>query len=210
MTPAKSNSMNSWQFSGVYVSQWIIPVAFLSNEVSMRLQGKKAIVLLDQLYQELEVWYPLYRLREEGALTTLVAPEAKTSYPSKVGYPAISDKAAADVSMKDFDCLIIPGGYAPDHMRRHKAMVQIVADAMQLNKVVAAICHAGWMLCSAPGALKGRRVTSFIAIRDDMVNAGAEWVDAEVVCDGNLVTSRKPDDLPAFMRATIDLLAGKK
>lgn len=173
----------------------------------MKLKGKKAIVLVDQLYQEMEVWYPLYRLREEGVETILVGLEAKTTYPSKVGYPAVSDKAAADVSMSDYDCLIIPGGYAPDHMRRHKAINKIVSDAMQQNKVVAAICHAGWMLCSAPGALRGRKVTSFFAIKDDMVNAGAEWVDAEVVRDGNLVTSRKPDDLPAFMRTTIQALA---
>jgi protease I len=173
---------------------------------ALRLSGKKAIVLVDQLYQELEVWYPLYRLREEGAEAILVGPEARTSYPSKVGYPAVSDRAAANVSMRDFDCLIIPGGYAPDHMRRHKGMVQIVIDAMRLEKVVAAICHAGWMLCSAPGALQGRKVTSFIAIKDDMVNAGALWVDAEVVRDRNLITSRKPDDLPAFMRSTIAAL----
>lgn len=173
----------------------------------MTLKGKKAIVLVDQLYQELEVWYPLYRLREAGVDTILVGPEAKTTYPSKVGYPAVSDRAATEVSMKDFDCLVIPGGYAPDHMRRHKAINQLVADAMQLNKVVAAICHAGWMLCSASGALRGRKVTSFFAIKDDMVNAGAEWVDAEVVRDRNLITSRKPDDLPAFMRTVIEALS---
>ncbi len=172
----------------------------------MSLAGKKAIVLVDQLYQELEVWYPLYRLREEGAAAILVGLEAGVSYPSKIGYPAVSDKAAADVQMRDYDCLIIPGGYAPDHMRRHKAINRIVADAMHQDKVVAAICHGGWMLCSAPGALKGRKVTSFFAIRDDMENAGAEWIDAEVVCDRRLITSRKPDDLPAFMRATIAAL----
>jgi len=174
----------------------------------MHLKGKKAIVLVDQLYQELEVWYPLYRLREEGAEAILVGPEAGVTYPSKVGYPAVSDKAAAAVAMSQFDCLVIPGGYAPDHMRRNKAINRLVADAMQQSKIVAAICHAGWMLCSVPGALRGRRVTSFFAIRDDMVNAGAEWIDAEVVRDRNLITSRKPDDLPAFMRTTIEALAG--
>jgi len=172
----------------------------------MPLTGKKAIVIVDQLYQELEVWYPLYRLREAGVETILVGAEARKTYPSKIGYPAVSDRAANEVAMKDYDCLIIPGGYAPDHMRRHKSVVQIVIDAMQQDKVVGAICHGGWMLCSAPGALKGRKVTSFFAIKDDMVNAGAEWSDAEVVQDRNLITSRKPDDLPAFMRATIAAL----
>jgi len=172
--------------------------------------SQKAIVLVDQLYQEMEVWYPLYRLREAGVETVLVGREAGATYGSKLGYPAVSDKAAADVSMRDYDCLIIPGGYAPDHMRRHQPINKIVADAMQMNKVVGAICHAGWMLCSAPGALKGRKVTSFIAIKDDMVNAGAEWSDAEVVRDKNLVTSRKPDDLPAFMKMILAVLGGGK
>jgi protease I len=172
----------------------------------MTTQGKKAAVLVDQLYQEMEVWYPLYRLREAGVDTILVGPEAGATYPSKLGYPAVSDRAAADVSADDFDCLVIPGGYAPDHMRRHKAMVDLVAGACKKGKVVAAICHAGWMLCSA-NVLRGRRVTSFFAIKDDLVHAGAEWVDAEVVRDGNLITSRKPDDLPAFMRTTLQAIA---
>ncbi len=175
----------------------------------MRLTGKKAIVLVDQLYQEMELWYPLYRLLEEGAEAILVGPEAGMTYPSKAGYPALSEKGAGSVAMKDYDCLIIPGGYAPDHLRRHRAINQIVSDAMQLNKVVGAICHAGWLLCSASGALRGRKVTSFFAIKDDMVNAGAEWIDAEVVRDGNLITSRKPDDLPAFMRTIVAALAGE-
>lgn len=173
----------------------------------MQISGKKVIVLVDQLYQELEVWYPLYRLREAGAEAILVGPQAGATYNSKTGYPALSDKAASEVSMKDFDGLVIPGGYAPDHMRRHKAVIQLAIDAMQQNKVVASICHGPWLLCSAPGALKGRKVTSFFAIKDDLTNAGAEWSDADVVCDRNLVTSRKPDDLPAFMRTTIECLA---
>jgi protease I len=105
----------------------------------MTTQGKKAAVLVDQLYQEMEVWYPLYRLREAGVEAILVGPEAGATYPSKLGYPAVSDRAAGDVSADDFDCLVIPGGYAPDHMRRHKAMVDLVAEACKKNKVVAAI-----------------------------------------------------------------------
>ena len=168
---------------------------------------KKAIVLVDQLYQEMEVWYPLYRLREDGHEAILVGPDAKATYPSKLGYPAVSDKGAAEVSMKDYDCLIIPGGYAPDHMRRHKAINQIVSDAMQMNKVVGAICHAGWMLCSTQ-ALKGKKATCFFAIKDDVINAGGKYSDAEVVRDKNLITSRKPDDLPAFMKAILSALSG--
>ncbi|MFW6125160.1 MAG: type 1 glutamine amidotransferase domain-containing protein, partial [Pirellulales bacterium] len=156
-------------------------------------------------YQEMEVWYPYYRLREEGADVLLVGPEAGKTYPSKCGYPAVAERAAADVSADQFDCIVIPGGYAPDHMRRHPEMVQLVADAVSKGKVVAAICHAGWMLCSAD-VLAGRKVTSFFAIKDDMVHAGADWVDEEVVRDGNLVTSRMPDDLPAFLRATIEAI----
>jgi len=171
----------------------------------MGFEDKRAVVLVDQLYQEMEVWYPVYRLREAGVSVELVGPEAGKTYPSKCGYPAVSDRAARDVSGDDFDCLVIPGGYAPDHMRRHPEMVRLVADAVQQGKVVVAICHAGWMLASA-NVLRGRTVTSFIAIKDDMIHAGAEWVDREVVRDGNLITSRKPDDLPAFMRTTLEAL----
>lgn len=173
----------------------------------MGLAGKRAIVLVDNAYQEMEVWYPHYRLKEAGVDSVLVGPVAGQTYPSKLGYPAISDKAATEVSMADFDALVIPGGYAPDYLRRNPAVIKIAADAMAANKVVGAICHAGWLLCSTPGALRGRKVTSFFAIKDDMTNAGAEWVDAEVVRDRNLITSRKPDDLPAFMRAMLEAIA---
>jgi protease I len=165
----------------------------------MELQGKRAAVLVEQLYQEMEVWYPIYRLREAGCKVTVVGPEAGHSYPSKLGYPVTSDKAARDVSANDFDILIIPGGYAPDHMRRCEAMIRLTSTMAEQGKVVAAICHGGWMLCSTQ-ALKGRKATCFVAIKDDMINAGAKYVDAEVVRDGNIITSRKPDDLPAFMR----------
>jgi protease I len=110
------------------------------------------------------------------------------------------------VSAEDFDGVVIPGGYAPDHLRRYPQMVQLVKDLFDGGKVVAAICHAGWLLASAK-ILPGRTVTSFFAIKDDMIHAGAHWVDEEVVTDGNLITSRTPDDLPAFMRAVIAALA---
>jgi protease I len=162
----------------------------------------RAAVLVEQQYQEMEVWYPIYRLREAGCQVTLVGPEAGQTYPSKLGYPAKSDRAARDVSAADFDVLVIPGGFAPDYLRRHKEMVRLVSDMAEQGKVVAAICHGPWVLCSTQ-ALKGRRATSFFAIKDDVSNAGATWTDAEVVRDGNLITSRKPDDLPAFLQAIL-------
>jgi protease I len=165
----------------------------------MELQGKRAAVLIEKFYEDLEVWYPVYRLREAGCKVTLVGPEAGQTYASKHGYPAKSDKAAKDVSADDFDLLIIPGGYSPDHMRRCEAMIKLVSSVAEQGKPVAAICHGPWMLCSTQ-ALKGRKATCFFAIKDDVINAGGKYVDAEVVRDGNIITSRKPDDLPAFMR----------
>ena len=158
----------------------------------------RAAVLVEQQYQEMEVWYPVYRLREAGCKVTLVGPEANQTYPSKLGYPAKSDKSARDVSANDFDILIIPGGFAPDYLRRHEAVIKLVSTMAEQGKVVAAICHGPWVLCSTP-ALKGKKATCFFAIKDDVINAGARYVDEEVVRDGNLITSRKPDDLPAFM-----------
>ncbi len=168
----------------------------------MELQGKHAAVLVEQQYQEMEVWYPVYRLREAGCKVTLVGPQAGHNYPSKLGYPARSDKAAENVSADDFDILIIPGGYAPDHMRRTEAMIRLTRTMAEKGKVIGAICHGPWMLCSTP-VLKGRKVTCFFAIKDDVINAGAQYVDAEVIRDGNIITSRKPDDLPAFMQTVI-------
>lgn len=171
----------------------------------MTLAGKRVAILAENLYEDLELWYPLYRLREEGAQVTVVAPRAGETYTSKKGYPVRSEAAADQVRAEDFDAVIIPGGYAPDHMRRHPAMVELVRQAHAQGKLVAAICHAGWMLASA-GILKGKKATSYFAIRDDVINAGAIYLDREVVRDGNLITSRKPDDLPAFCREIIAAL----
>jgi protease I len=168
----------------------------------MELEGKRAVVLVEQMYQEMEVWYPVYRLREAGCKVTLVGPEAGATYPSKLGYPVKSDKAARDVSANDFDLMVIPGGYSPDYMRRCEPMVRLVSTMAEQGKPVAAICHGPWMLCSTQ-ALKGRKATCFFAIKDDLINAGANYVDAEVVRDGNIITSRKPDDLPAFLQTII-------
>jgi protease I len=157
----------------------------------------RVAILVEQQYQEMEVWYPVYRLREAGCKVTLVGPEAGQTYPSKLGYPAKSDKAANQVSADDFDAVVVPGGFAPDFLRRHDSVIKLVGAMAEQGKVVAAICHGPWVLCSTQ-ALKGKKATCFFAIKDDVSNAGASYSDAEVVRDGNLITSRKPDDLPAF------------
>jgi protease I len=166
----------------------------------MEMKGIRAAILVEQQYQEMEVWYPLYRLREAGCKVTIVGPEAGQNYPSKLGYPCKSDRAAKDVSANDFDLLIIPGGFAPDFLRRCEPVIKLTSTMAEQGKIVAAICHGPWVLCSTQ-ALKGRKATCFFAIKDDVMNAGANYVDQEVVRDGNLITSRKPDDLPAFMQA---------
>jgi len=175
----------------------------------MDLQGKHVAILVEQQYQEMEVWYPLYRLREAGCKVTVVGPEAGQSYPSKLGYPCKSDKAAKDCKAGDFDAVVVPGGFAPDFMRRTEAMIRLVSDMAEQGKVVAAICHGPWVLCSTQ-ALKGKKATCFFAIKDDVMNAGANYVDAEVVRDGNIITSRKPDDLPAFCQTLLSAIKEAK
>lgn len=172
----------------------------------MELAGKRVIILAEEMYNEFELFYPYYRLKEAGAEVVIVGSGSAPVYRSKKGLEVKVDAEAANVDAADFDGLVIPGGYAPDLMRRHSAMVKLVKEAHAQGKVVAAICHAGWMLASAE-VIEGRRVTSFFAIKDDLVHAGADWVDEEVVVDGNLITSRTPDDLPAFLRAVIAALA---
>lgn len=172
----------------------------------MRLKGKKVVVLAENNYQELELWVPYYRLKEEGAEVVIVGTGSARTYTSKHGYPVEVDKEAREIDMAHYDGVVIPGGYAPDLMRRYPEMVRIVKQAHEKGKVIAAICHAGWMLVSA-GILKGKRATCFFAIKDDLINAGAHYVDEEVVRDGRLITSRKPDDLPAFCRELVGALS---
>lgn len=172
----------------------------------MNLKNSRVAILVDQQYQEMEIWYPLYRLREAGAHVVTVGAVAGQVYPSKIGYPCKADASWDDVKATDFDGVIAPGGFAPDFIRRHVNAINFVRDFNKQGKLVAAICHGPWVLCSAD-ALRGKRATSFFAIKDDVVNAGALWEDSEVVRDGTLVTSRKPDDLPAFCIACMDVLA---
>src|SRR5512143_1600830 len=178
------------------------------REGTMELKGKHVAVLAEDLYEDLELWYPVYRFREAGAKVTVVGGGA-SGYSSKHGYPVTPDATAEKVNAADFDAVIIPGGYAPDRMRRHKAMVDLVRDMFAEGKVVAAICHGGRMLVSAD-VERGRKATCFFAIKDDLVNAGARYEDREVVRDGNLVTSRKPEDLPAFCRTILQAMTGVK
>ncbi len=171
----------------------------------MSLAGKRVAILGEDLYQEQEVWYPYYRLKEAGVDVVLVG-TGKKEYKGKYGYPVSPETSAEQVSAETFDGVIVPGGYAPDILRRFPAVIRLVKEAFQQGKVIGAICHAGWVLCSAD-VFRGKTATCFSAIKDDIVNAGATYVDREVVRDGNLITSRKPDDLPAFVRMILDALA---
>ncbi len=171
----------------------------------MELTGKKIVIPIENLFNTFEFWYPYYRLKEAGCEVVVMGSGSAKTYTGKPGTEVTVDVDAEQVSASGYDGIVIPGGYAPDIMRRYPKMVQLVKDFFESGKLVAAICHAGWMLASA-GILKGKTVTSFFAIKDDLVHAGANWVDQDVVVDGNMVTSRKPDDLPAFMRAIIEAL----
>jgi len=164
----------------------------------------RVVILVENDYQDQEVWFPLYRLKEEGYETVVVGPRS-VEYKSKHGYPIKAEAAAAEVATGDLLGVVIPGGWAPDRLRQDAGVLRIVKDLFARKRVVASICHGGWVLVSA-GVARGRRLTSYQAIRDDMVNAGAEWVDQEVVRDGCLITSRKPEDLPAFCREIIKAL----
>jgi protease I len=173
----------------------------------MELAGKRVAILAEEMYEDPELWYPYYRLQEAGAAVTIAGTGSSTTYTSKHGYPVRVDAQVGDLRAGDFDGVIVPGGFAPDLLRRYPAVLQFVRDLATGGKVVASICHGPWVLVSA-GVLRGRRATSLPAIRDDVANAGADWLDAEVVRDGNLITSRRPADLPAFMRTVIAALRG--
>lgn len=165
----------------------------------------KVAILLAQMYEDLELWVPYYRLKEEGYEVVLVADKAGETYNSKHEYAAKSDVAAGDIKASDFDMVLIPGGFGPDFMRRSKAMMDFVSQAVSEDIPIAAICHGVWMLCHT-NALRGKRCTSFFSIKTDIANAGGNWVDQECVVDGELITSRQPSDLPAFCKAVMEAL----
>ena len=174
----------------------------------MSLTGKRVIIFAENEYEDLELHYPLIRLTEAGATCTIVGTGSAPEYRGKHGLPAKVDKTIDQVSADDYDGVVIPGGWAPDRMRRYPKLLQIVRDANRQNKPIAAICHAGWVLASAE-IIEGRRMTCVPAIKDDVRHAGAEYIDAEVVRDRNLITSRVPADLPAFCRELIAAFEGR-
>jgi protease I len=171
----------------------------------MSLSGKRIALLIEDEYQILEGWYPLLRLQEAGADVRVIGSGTKSTFTSKEGYPMEADASAAEVSADDFDAVVVPGGFAPDNMRLHPEMIDLVRQMNQAGKLVSAICHGGWVLVSA-GALKGRRATGYLPIKDDVENAGGTWVDEALVVDGNVITSRTPVDLPDFTRGIIGYL----
>ncbi|MCC5842620.1 MAG: type 1 glutamine amidotransferase [Verrucomicrobia bacterium] len=168
---------------------------------------KHILAIIDDVYEDLELWYPKIRLEEESWNVVVAAPEAEKLYKGKHGYPCVSDAAIADVAADDYDALLVPGGFAPDKLRRDPKVLDLVREFDAAGKPIAHICHAGWILISA-GVLKGKKTTSTVGIKDDMNNAGAEWIDQAVVIDGNQIASRTPKDLAAFSKALVDMIRG--
>jgi protease I len=174
----------------------------------MELNGKKVLILAGPDFEDRELFYPLYRLQEAGA-TVKVAGLGEKIYKGKYGVPIEVDGNTQNFVKENWHAVIIPGGWAPDKIRADQEALEIVSQATKKSNIVAAICHGLWVLASA-NVLQGKTVTSFVNIKDDLIHAGARWIDQEVVIDGNLITSRKPSDLPAFCREIIKLLAKVK
>lgn len=173
------------------------------------LKGMRILLLVGDIYEDLELWYPKLRLEEGGAETVLAGPEAGKSYTGKNGYPCTSEAAIADMNAEDFDGIILPGGFMPDKLRRDPKVLQLIRDFDAAGKLVAAICHGGWMAISAK-VYDGVRVTGSPGIRDDLENAGARWEFTPVVVDRHHVSSRNPADLPDFMRGVFQVLQAQR
>src|SRR5256886_1738194 len=166
--------------------------------------SRTILTFVDDLYEDLELWYPRLRLEEAGYQTRLAGSEMKT-FRGKNGYPASAEALLNDVKSADFIGLLIPGGFMPDKLRRDPKVLSLTREFFEQGKMVAFICHGGWIPVSAK-ILKGKRATGSPGIKDDLENAGATWVDEPVVIDGSLVSSRTPKDLPPFAAAMVDFL----
>lgn len=169
------------------------------------LSGKKVLCFIGDIYEDLELLYPKYRLKEAGAQVVVAGPEANTTYKGKHGYPSKSDTSISEIVPDNYDLLVIPGGFMPDKLRRDPNVLKIVREFHQNQKPIAVICHGGWIPISA-GVLNGVKITGSPGIKDDLVNAGAEWVDEAVVIDKNFVSSRNPDDLPEFCHGIFKIM----
>lgn len=169
------------------------------------LQGKRFLFFVGDIYEDLELWYPKLRLIEAGAEVVVAGPEANQTYAGKNGYPCVSDAAIIDINSADFEGLVCPGGFMPDKLRRDLKVLELTKAFAESGKLTAAICHGGWIPISAK-VYSGVRVTGSPGIKDDLINAGAIWEDASVVVDRHFVSSRKPDDLPDFMRGIFHAL----
>jgi protease I len=172
----------------------------------MKLQNKKVIQIVSNDFEDLELWYPVLRLREEGATVDIVGEKADEKYIGKYGVPIVSEYTFEEINPNDYDAILVPGGWSPDLLRRFDSVLNMVRVMNEQKKPIGQICHAGWVLISA-NILQGKKVTSTPGIKDDMTNAGATWVDEAVVVDGNIVSSRRPPDLPDYMREFIEVLA---
>ncbi len=179
----------------------VSPVSFIRKVSRMA----RVAILVEKIYEDLELQYPKYRLREAGHVVDVIGPKKGETYIGKHGYPQVAEMSASDARAEDYDLLVIPGGTSPDHMRRSEHMVRLARDFAHLGKPMAGICHGPWLMCSTP-SLRGRRCTSYMSIVDDVLNAGGVWVDEACVVDGNIITSRTPEDLPAFMKAILSLI----
>ncbi|WP_166822254.1 type 1 glutamine amidotransferase domain-containing protein [Thalassoroseus pseudoceratinae] len=172
------------------------------------LSGKHILIFVHDDYEDLELWYPKLRLEEAGAKVTVAGPESGQKHLGKHGYPCLADTAIDGLSESDFDGVLCAGGWMPDKLRRDPKVLSLIQDFHKSGKLLAAICHGGWMPISA-GVYDGVRVTGSPGIKDDLINAGAKFEDAEVIVDRHFVSSRRPDDLPAFCREMIDVLASQ-
>lgn len=172
------------------------------------LSNKRFLFFVDDVYEDLELWYPKLRLIEAGGVVTVAGTKAGAKYEGKNGYPCVSDAAISDVAAADFDGVVLPGGFMPDKLRRDPQVLKLIRDFDAAGKLIAAVCHGGWMAISA-GVYRGVRVTGSLGIKDDLVNAGAIWEDAPVVVDRHFVSSRKPDDLPDFCKGILQVCGDK-